>query len=113
LSETIYQALRELEKHFLLPVIKLGEKGACSISKKEIISQPGYKVRNIDTTGAGDSFNAGFLFAYLQENDIKDCLRWGCACGALSTLYPGGIEGQPTRVDVENFLSNQAEKQDR
>ena len=111
-SETTSQALNELNRYSLLPVIKLGDKGACSMWKEEFISQPVYKVRNVDSTGAGDSFNAGFVFAYLQEKDIRDCLRWGCACGALSTMYPGGIEGQPTRVDVESFLSMQVERQE-
>jgi len=109
-SDTTSQALRKLSSHSLLPVIKLGDKGACSIWNGEEIFQPVYKVRNIDTTGAGDSFNAGFLYAYLQGKEIRDCLRWGCACGALSTTHPGGIEGQPSRVDVENFLSIQDDR---
>jgi sugar/nucleoside kinase (ribokinase family) len=75
-SETTSQALRELTRYSLVPVIKLGDKGACSIWKDELISQPVYKVRNIDTTGAGDSFNADSI-CYLQEKDIGDCLV-GC-----------------------------------
>lgn len=107
---SVDRALRALQSHRLQPVIKRGEKGACSIDKNLIVEQTGFSVPNVDTTGAGDSFDAGFLYAYLQGKDTAECLRWGCACGALSTMRPGGIDGQPTREQVEDFLQKQADQ---
>lgn len=105
--DSIDLAMRKLQKHGLLPVIKRGEFGASSLSSNARIDQPGFRVATVDTTGAGDSFNAGFLFAYLNGKDSPECLRWGCACGAFSTMYPGGIAGQPTQEQVVKFLSEQ------
>jgi ribokinase len=50
----------------------------------------------VDTTGAGDCFDAGFLFAYLSGWPLERALALGCACGALSTRAVGGVEAQPT-----------------
>jgi sugar/nucleoside kinase (ribokinase family) len=54
------------------------------------------RVQPLDTTGAGDSFNAGFLRAWLDGAGLDECLRWGAVSGALSTQRLGGIDGQPT-----------------
>jgi sugar/nucleoside kinase (ribokinase family) len=85
----------------------MGAEGARAIRGAETITCPGFKVSSIDSTGAGDSFNAGFLHAYLSGLELEACLRWGCACGALSTLRAGGIAGQPTVEEVEDFLAGQ------
>jgi sugar/nucleoside kinase (ribokinase family) len=57
---------------------------------------PAIEVEPVDTTGAGDCFNAGFLYAWLNGEAIQDCLRMGNVCGGLSTEEFGGIEGFPT-----------------
>jgi sugar/nucleoside kinase (ribokinase family) len=46
----------------------------------------------VDTIGAGDSFNAGFLFAYLQGESLEACAAFGNRTAALSTLRSGGTE---------------------
>ena len=100
-------ALRKLGQRLQLPVIKMGEMGACALQESRFVQFPGFRVNAIDTTGAGDSFNAGFLYAYLCGYKLEECLRWGCACGALSTTHAGGIAGQPTVTEVEQFLAAQ------
>jgi len=58
----------------------------------------------VDTTGAGDSFNGGFLHGYLAGMDLADCLDLGNACGALSTRAPGGTTSQATLEEALEFI---------
>jgi sugar/nucleoside kinase (ribokinase family) len=88
--------------------VKLGAAGALACrAEGPLVRIPAMPVDPVDTTGAGDSFNAGFLRAWLDGADTRECLRWGAACGAISTRRLGGIDGQPTReeaqVAVEGF----------
>jgi sugar/nucleoside kinase (ribokinase family) len=85
-------------------VTKLGARGACARRGTEHVACPGFRVEAIDTTGAGDSFDAGFLYGYLSGLGLEASLRWGCACGALATTRVGGIEGQPTVGQVQELL---------
>jgi sugar/nucleoside kinase (ribokinase family) len=57
-------------------------------------------VESVDATGAGDSFDAGFLAAWLEGAEVTDALALACACGALSTRAPGGTEAQPSRDEA-------------
>jgi sugar/nucleoside kinase (ribokinase family) len=59
----------------------------------------------MDTIGAGDSFDAGFLFGYLQGWALEKSLRLACACGALSTQRAGGTDGQPTLDEAMKYVS--------
>ena len=54
----------------------------------------------IDTTGAGDSFDAGFIYGYLAGWDLARTLRLGCVCGSLSTRAAGGTTAQPTLAEA-------------
>jgi len=105
-TSSITEALISLHSHLPMPVIKMGRNGACSLKNLTRIEHPGFTVNNVDTTGAGDSFNAGFLYGFLKGFELEECLRWGCACGALSTLNFGGIQSQPTLSEVVLFLSD-------
>jgi sugar/nucleoside kinase (ribokinase family) len=62
----------------------------------EIVSAPALEVDLVDTTGAGDTFDAGFLYGYLHDWSIRDALGFACACGSLSTRAAGGTDAQPT-----------------
>lgn len=55
----------------------------------------------VDTTGAGDSFDAGFLAAWLRDLPLVDCLRAAVAAGGLSTRAAGGITSQATWDEVD------------
>jgi sugar/nucleoside kinase (ribokinase family) len=87
-----------------LTVLKLGTQGCVTIENSDILHQGAFPVKCIDTTGAGDSFNAGFLDAWLRHLNLSECLLRAAAGGALSTLALGGTAGQPDEVQLTSFL---------
>ena len=68
------------------------------------MSAPAIPVTPVDTTGAGDCFNAGFLCAWLDSRPLGECLRWGNAVGGLSTTARGGTARIVTAADVARYL---------
>jgi sugar/nucleoside kinase (ribokinase family) len=75
-----------------LVVVKMGPEGAIAQRGNEHFKSAPVKVQAIDTVGAGDSFDAGFLSHYIRGADIATCLAYGNIAGALSTTRPGGTE---------------------
>lgn len=86
-----------------LVIIKRGIDGAVAWEGADSLSARGYKADVIDTTGAGDSFNAGFIYKFLAGCPLEECLMFGAACGAIACTYLGGASGLPTLSDVEEF----------
>ena len=76
--------------------IKLGKAGALGMFGSQKVQVESIPVQVVDTVGAGDSFDAGFLFGYLNLWSLEKSLRLACVCGALSTQQAGGTDGQPT-----------------
>jgi len=103
-TKSVEESLRALENGRTLTIVKLGVHGCVSMRDKQFVRQVAFPVIPVDTTGAGDSFNAGFLHAWLRSLSLPDCLRYGTACGALSTLKPGGTDGQPDEKELEAYL---------
>jgi sugar/nucleoside kinase (ribokinase family) len=78
-------------------VVKLGAAGALACRPGgPTVRVPAMPIEPTDTTGAGDSFNAGFLRAWLDGGDLRESLELGAVCGALSTRRAGGVGGQAT-----------------
>jgi sugar/nucleoside kinase (ribokinase family) len=98
------RALAALENGRTLTVAKLGARGAMARRDGATIARAPLPVTPIDTTGAGDSFDAGFLHAWLAGRTLEQALALGAACGALSTLGLGGTGGQSTLAQAEAFL---------
>jgi ribokinase len=89
-----------------LVVVKAGASGAVAANASGVVaSTPAYPIVAIDTTGAGDSFDAGFLDVWLAGGSIDDALRQAAVCGALSTRAVGGTDAQATRSEVEQALA--------
>ena len=84
--------------------IKLGVEGALGIYRGEKVRVQSIPVNVIDTVGAGDSFDAGFLHGYLHKWSLEKSLQLACVCGALSTQRAGGTDGQPTLDEALKFL---------
>jgi len=105
------EALRELGKRAGLVVVKRGPAGAMALQSGQILHSPGFQVNSVDTTGAGDSFNAGFLFAYVvQQRPLEEALRFANACGALSTTGYGGTAAQPTVRQAQELTSRDPQR---
>jgi sugar/nucleoside kinase (ribokinase family) len=102
---TLEQALDALSKRVPLIVVKCGSRGALAQqgSNRKWITP--LLVDPIDTIGAGDSFNAGFLSSYLQTQDPLRAAAMGNVAGALSTLKAGGTEAYRDATLRENFLA--------
>lgn len=81
-------------------VVKLGSRGAVYLAAKAVIRAPAPRVRVVDTTGAGDAFNGGYLAAYVRGADPGECLRLANAVGARSTTKAGGLDALPRRADL-------------
>ena len=101
-------ALKMLRTKATCVVVKRGAKGALAIQNNELFTHSGFRVKVVDTTGAGDSFDAGFLSAYLMKRPLPECLGFGNACGALSATNIGGTAGQPTPAELREFLRSNA-----
>ncbi len=98
-------ALARLSLPGQIVVIKLGRAGALAVGRdgrRQRAAPP--KVRAVETTGAGDAFNGGFLHAWLKGADLAECLHSGNICGALSTTVPGGSAGTPTANELTRRL---------
>jgi sugar/nucleoside kinase (ribokinase family) len=80
------EALRRLQNGRTRTVAKLGRDGAATLEGGQLVRVASYPIEPLDTTGAGDSFNAGFLHAWLAGSSSLEALRLGAACGALSML---------------------------
>jgi sugar/nucleoside kinase (ribokinase family) len=88
-----------------LVVVKAGADGAIVARAGEVVRVPGMPRGVVDTTGAGDSFDAGFLAGYLAGGSLEHCLRLGAACGTLSTRAAGGTAGQPTMEEALELVA--------
>lgn len=85
--------------------LKLGDKGAMLDWEGTIYRCPPYPVDAVDTTGAGDSFDAGFIYGWLRGEPPEECLQIAAVCGALSTRGLGGITGFPSQVELSDALT--------
>jgi hypothetical protein len=88
-------------------IMKNGREGAESYShhEQDCMQMPAIPVTAVDTTGAGDAFDAGFLYAYTKRNPLKNCMQVGAVCGGLTTTAKGGATATPTLKEMEKWLS--------
>ncbi|WP_200974257.1 carbohydrate kinase family protein [Echinicola sp. 20G] len=90
-KETIEAGLETLKAHANIVALKMGIKGGLVYHKGEVIkAEPFINNQFIDAIGAGDSFNAGFIYKFLQGAKWEECLSFGNLTGALNTTAAGG-----------------------
>ena len=104
-ADSVEEAAASLAQAASVVAIKDGANGGLARSGDQVVKAPALTIDQVvDTTGAGDSFDAGFLAGRLRDWPLERCLALACACGSLSTRARGGIEGQPTMDEVLGVL---------
>lgn len=97
------EAAKALAGEARLVIARLGASGAVACSAGEIEAVPGFEVAVVDTVGAGDAFNAGFIAARLRGDGVEGAVRYGNAVAGLTVSRPGA-RSSPTRNEVEALL---------
>lgn len=94
-------------------VIKMGSKGAILYDNGHVEHFPAYRVRAVDTTAAGDAFTAAMAIHYVQHGDIREAIRYANAVGALTVTRMGAQPSLPISEEVELFLNNSIDNEQR
>ena len=103
-TNDVESASKQLAGKSELVAIKLGPDGALACKQNKITHAKSLELNVVDAVGAGDSFDAGFIFGYLNKWPLERSLRLACVCGALSTQRAGGTEGQPTLEEAMKYV---------
>ena len=102
-------ALQRLAEHvggFL--AVTDGPHGVTWLDAGQVRHMPAFKVKAIDSLGAGDAFHGAFTLALAEGRDLEAAMRFAGATAALKCTKFGGASGAPTRAEVEDFLKRQA-----
>lgn len=88
-----------------IAVVTMGERGSLVSWEDGLEHVPAFPVEVVDTTGAGDAYHGGFMFALLQDWDVPTMARFASAVGSLNCRALGGRQALPTRAEVDAILS--------
>jgi sugar/nucleoside kinase (ribokinase family) len=99
-TSDLESAVRMLATRAGIVVVKRGDRGALAGDRNGVVGVDGRAIEAVDTTGAGDSFDAGFLASWLAGEPLERSLAIANACGALSTRVLGGVGSQPTMAEA-------------
>ncbi len=103
----LHRALDALAQIVPIVVIKRGEKGARLKAGGKILEAPAFPTKYAESTGAGDTFDAGFVFRFVRGAPLEECLRFANACGALAVTEMGGTTAFAAKKNVRVFLEQQ------
>ena len=92
-----------LNKGVEIVVVKLGVDGCYATNSEREFKIPIYNVNVIDTTGAGDAFNAGFLYGLIKDKNIEECGKLGNKVASFCIQKIGCRDGLPTLKDLVNL----------
>ncbi len=84
------KALKSLSTGNII-VVKNGSEGATLLHKYDLLHQESFRNSNVvDSIGAGDSFDAGFIHKFIRQRPLQECLEFAALTGAINTTMPGG-----------------------
>jgi ribokinase len=105
--ETAREAARQLlERGAGTVVVTLGEAGALVCAESSAVHFPAFPVQAVDTTGAGDAFNAGLALGLAAGGTLDQVIPLANAAAALACTHTGAQDALPDRAQVEAFLKN-------
>lgn len=87
--------------------ITLGDKGSFTWHDGKIFMQKAFRVKAVDTTGAGDVFHGAYAYGVLQDWDIKKTVEFASAVAAMKCRKPGGRSGIPALREAMKFLKEE------
>ncbi|HHW47585.1 MAG TPA: carbohydrate kinase family protein [Clostridiaceae bacterium] len=106
-TDDVELALQRLGQYTNTVVIKLGNKGSIAKQKYNVVRTPSIKgLKPIDTTGAGDLFNAGFIYGCLKGLNLEDSLRIANITGGLAVTFIGGVDESFTIEQVMKYFNS-------
>ncbi len=85
--------------------VTLGASGAVLLKGDEVVAEPAFPVKAVDTTGAGDVFRAAFVYALLHDYPLRKMMRFANAAAAISCTRAGAMASVPSLPEVERLLS--------
>ncbi len=103
-ADNVKSAASILSKKCETVVIKCGPRGAIAQTGSKQFFKDTYDLKPVDTTGAGDSFNAGYIYAYLRGFEVEKCLEYGNACGSISVTRIGGASSCASLDEVRALI---------
>ena len=103
--DSVMDSARKLGVNSKIVAVKMGAEGGMAVAGATVVQAPAIPVEVVDTVGAGDTFDAGFIYGFLAGWSLEKSLRLGISCGSLSTGKPGGLEGQPTLAEALGVIS--------
>ncbi|MEW5796016.1 MAG: PfkB family carbohydrate kinase [Candidatus Zixiibacteriota bacterium] len=104
-ASTARQAIERLRKRCSgTIVVTEGTRGSIGCEDGVVVTQPAYRVRNVDTTGAGDAYHTGYLYGLLHGYDLAARMHIGAVIAALKCTRPGARAGAPTWREIQAFL---------
>lgn len=83
-----------------------GARGAWGYDGNELLHAEALMQKAVDSTGAGDAFNSGFLAAYIKRKGLKTALQWGIANSSSSLKEYGGQKGLLAQEEIESVISD-------
>lgn len=104
-AESVESAVQALSDGRRTVVARLGEAGALACAPDgTMVRVPAFRCEPVNTVGAGDAFDGGFIAATVEGRSLTEALRWGNAVAALKIQRSGGGRGLPARADLDALL---------
>jgi len=102
-TEAALRTLRRTLDNVL--VVTMGEHGASALDGDRFYHEPAFAVHAVDTTGAGDVFRGGFIYALVNGQPLDQALRTANAAAAVSCTRLGALNGVPTLAEVRELMT--------
>jgi len=106
-EKKVEDGLKKIMRHSNIVVVKMGSKGSVLANKDKTVFKESFLNKNIvDAIGAGDSFNAGFIYKFISGADLEECQIFGNLMGAVNTTAAGGTTAFTNFNEIMKIAEN-------